>query len=227
MDFELSEEQRLLKDSVDRLMADRYDFEKRARYSKEPEGWSRDLWSAYAELGLLALPFDEAHGGFGGGPLGGAALHVRSVGRSGERQQDQQHGGGRAHGGVWNRPALAGYGRASADLPVAEPIALELRQSELVEAPKTCAGMNPCTSTLMQRAGKRWWMQSLIRRWSDADRFPSSFPVVVWKYRCRRSQHNKEKMPPPVYVCVCVCVFLPVVTDPCVADHDDYDAVWP
>jgi pimeloyl-CoA dehydrogenase small subunit len=69
MDFELSDEQRLLKDSVDRLMADRYDFEKRTRYAKEPEGWSRDLWSAYAELGLLALPFDEAHGGFGGGPV--------------------------------------------------------------------------------------------------------------------------------------------------------------
>jgi pimeloyl-CoA dehydrogenase small subunit len=69
MDFELSEEQRLLKDSVDRLLADRYDFESRARYAKEPDGWSRDLWSAYAELGLLALPFEEAHGGFGGGPV--------------------------------------------------------------------------------------------------------------------------------------------------------------
>ncbi len=69
MDFDLSEEQRLLKDSVDRLMADRYDFESRQRYAKEPEGWSRELWSAYAELGLLALPFDEAHGGFGGGPV--------------------------------------------------------------------------------------------------------------------------------------------------------------
>ncbi len=69
MDFDLSEEQRLLKDSVDRLMADRYGFENRQRYAKEPEGWSRELWSAYAELGLLALPFDEAQGGFGGGPV--------------------------------------------------------------------------------------------------------------------------------------------------------------
>lgn len=69
MDFDLSEEQRLLRDSVDRLMVDRYDFESRQRYAKEPEGWSRELWSAYAELGLLALPFDEAHGGFGGGPV--------------------------------------------------------------------------------------------------------------------------------------------------------------
>jgi pimeloyl-CoA dehydrogenase small subunit len=81
MDFDLSEEQRLLKDSVDRLMADRYDFESRQRYAKEPDGWSRALWSAYAELGLLALPFDEAHGGFGGGPVETMAI-MEAFGRS-------------------------------------------------------------------------------------------------------------------------------------------------
>ncbi|MBB3020216.1 pimeloyl-CoA dehydrogenase small subunit [Microvirga lupini] len=81
MDFDLSEEQRLLKDSVDRLMADRYDFESRQRYAKEPEGWSKELWSAYAELGLLALPFDEAHGGFGGGPVETMAI-MEAFGRS-------------------------------------------------------------------------------------------------------------------------------------------------
>jgi pimeloyl-CoA dehydrogenase small subunit len=69
MDFDLSEEQRLLKDSVERLMADRYDFESRKRYGGEPDGWSRELWQAYAELGILALPFAEEHGGFGGGPV--------------------------------------------------------------------------------------------------------------------------------------------------------------
>jgi pimeloyl-CoA dehydrogenase small subunit len=69
MDFDLSEEQRLLKDSVDRLMADRYDFESRRRHGAGPEGFSRDLWRAYAELGLLGLPFAEEHGGFGGGPV--------------------------------------------------------------------------------------------------------------------------------------------------------------
>ena len=67
MDFDLSEEQRLLKDSVDRLLADRYDFEKRKKYADSTEGWSRDLWAQYAELGLLGLPFAEEHGGFGGG----------------------------------------------------------------------------------------------------------------------------------------------------------------
>src|SRR3954447_25412825 len=67
MDFDFSEEQRLLQDSVDRLVADRYTFEKRKGYLAEPEGWSRELWAQYAELGLLALPFSEEHGGFGGG----------------------------------------------------------------------------------------------------------------------------------------------------------------
>ncbi|MBU6499333.1 MAG: acyl-CoA dehydrogenase family protein, partial [Rhodospirillales bacterium] len=69
MDFDLSDDQRLLKDSVDRLIADRYDFESRRRHAREPDGWSREVWAQYAELGLLGLPFAEAHGGFGGGPV--------------------------------------------------------------------------------------------------------------------------------------------------------------
>ncbi len=69
MDFELAEEQRLLRELVERLLADHYDFAKRRAYSAEPEGWSRSLWSQYAELGLLGLPFAEDHGGFGGGPI--------------------------------------------------------------------------------------------------------------------------------------------------------------
>jgi len=69
MDFELSEEQRLLRDSVARLLADHYGFDKRRGYLAEPEGWSRSLWAQYAELGLLGLPFAEEYGGFGGGPI--------------------------------------------------------------------------------------------------------------------------------------------------------------
>ncbi|TMK11246.1 MAG: pimeloyl-CoA dehydrogenase small subunit, partial [Alphaproteobacteria bacterium] len=69
MDFDLTDEQRLLRDSVDRLLADTYTFEKRKGYSAEPEGWSRALWSRYAELGILGLPFAEEHGGFGGGGI--------------------------------------------------------------------------------------------------------------------------------------------------------------
>jgi pimeloyl-CoA dehydrogenase small subunit len=69
MDFELSEEQRLLKQSVERLLADRYGFEQRTAYMKEPGGFSRALWKQYADLGILALPFAEKEGGIGGGPV--------------------------------------------------------------------------------------------------------------------------------------------------------------
>jgi pimeloyl-CoA dehydrogenase small subunit len=69
MDFDFTDEQRLLRDSVDRLIQDRYGFEQRRKYSTEPDGWSRALWAQYAELGLLGLPFPEAQGGFGGGAV--------------------------------------------------------------------------------------------------------------------------------------------------------------
>jgi pimeloyl-CoA dehydrogenase small subunit len=69
MDFDLSEEQRLLKESVDRLIGDRYAFEQRKAYAQNMEGWSRDLWAQYAELGLLGLPFEEQYGGSAGGPV--------------------------------------------------------------------------------------------------------------------------------------------------------------
>src|SRR6516164_2054089 len=69
MDFDLSEEQRLLKESLDRLISDRYSFEQRKSYGQNPEGWSRELWAQYAELGLLGLPFAERYGGSGGGPV--------------------------------------------------------------------------------------------------------------------------------------------------------------
>ena len=69
MDFDLSDDQRLLRDSVERLIADRYGFEQRRQFAREPEGWSRAMWARFAELGLLGLPFAEAHGGFGGGPV--------------------------------------------------------------------------------------------------------------------------------------------------------------
>ncbi|MBX6424869.1 MAG: acyl-CoA dehydrogenase family protein [Variibacter sp.] len=69
MDFDLSEEQQLLKDSIERLLAAHYDFEARKRYAATPEGFSREMWARYAELGLLGLPFEEKYGGFGGGPV--------------------------------------------------------------------------------------------------------------------------------------------------------------
>ncbi|RJF74036.1 pimeloyl-CoA dehydrogenase small subunit [Rhodopseudomonas palustris] len=69
MDFDLSEEQRLLKDSVEGLLKSSYDFDSRKKYAKEKDGWSRDVWSKFAEQGLLGLPFAEEDGGFGAGAV--------------------------------------------------------------------------------------------------------------------------------------------------------------
>jgi len=81
MDFDLSDEQRLLKDSVDRMLADRYRFEARKGYRAAAEGWSREIWTQFAEIGLLGLPFTEAQGGFGGGPVD-TALVMEACGRA-------------------------------------------------------------------------------------------------------------------------------------------------
>src|SRR6201987_4795995 len=69
MDFDLSEEQRLLRESGDGLLTDAYDFEQRKKYMKEKGGWSPAIWSKLAEQGLLGLPFAEEDGGFGAGAV--------------------------------------------------------------------------------------------------------------------------------------------------------------
>jgi pimeloyl-CoA dehydrogenase small subunit len=69
MDFDLSEEQRLLKDSVDGLLKGSYDFESRKKYRAEKGGYSKAIWEKFAEQGLLGLPFSEDDGGFGAGPI--------------------------------------------------------------------------------------------------------------------------------------------------------------
>jgi pimeloyl-CoA dehydrogenase small subunit len=69
MDFDLNDEQRMLKDSVEKLLNGRYDFDARRKISASPEGFSREIWRAFAEMGLLALPFSEDDGGLGAGPV--------------------------------------------------------------------------------------------------------------------------------------------------------------
>src|SRR5215210_7920834 len=69
MDFDLSEEQRLLKESVDGLLGNSYDFDQRKKYMTERGGWSKGVWSKLAEQGLLGLPFSEDDGGFGAGAV--------------------------------------------------------------------------------------------------------------------------------------------------------------
>ena len=69
MDFDLSEEQRLLKESVEGLLGNSYDFDQRKKYMAEKGGWSKGVWSKLAEQGLLGLPFSEDDGGFGAGAV--------------------------------------------------------------------------------------------------------------------------------------------------------------
>jgi alkylation response protein AidB-like acyl-CoA dehydrogenase len=67
MDFQLSEEQRMLADMVGAYVADRYSFEARAHALQGSGGFSAEVWSDFAELGLLGVAFSEEDGGFGGG----------------------------------------------------------------------------------------------------------------------------------------------------------------
>jgi pimeloyl-CoA dehydrogenase small subunit len=69
MDFDLSDDQRLLQESLRKLLKDKYGFENRKAYLKSETGWSREVWAAYAELGLLGMPFAEEDGGLGYGAV--------------------------------------------------------------------------------------------------------------------------------------------------------------
>jgi|TARA_B110000977_G_C11018329_1_gene470327 alkylation response protein AidB-like acyl-CoA dehydrogenase len=66
MDFSFSEEQGLLQDSIQRYIQNSYTFDARQKLLKTEEGFSRENWASFAELGWLALPFTEESGGFGG-----------------------------------------------------------------------------------------------------------------------------------------------------------------
>lgn len=67
MDFDLTDEQRMLRDAVNGLLERRYDANSRLQLLESDEHWSRDLWKQYAELGILGLTFDEQYGGAGMG----------------------------------------------------------------------------------------------------------------------------------------------------------------
>ena len=69
MDFSLSDEQSMLKDSIEKFVQNDYDFDTRRKIMANDEGFSRELWSQMAELGWLAVPFAEEDGGFGGGAI--------------------------------------------------------------------------------------------------------------------------------------------------------------
>jgi alkylation response protein AidB-like acyl-CoA dehydrogenase len=67
MDFKLTEEQLMLQDTVARLVRDTYGFEQRETFSQSECGFSREFMQQLGDLGLCAVPFAEAYGGFSGG----------------------------------------------------------------------------------------------------------------------------------------------------------------
>lgn len=74
MEIALTEEQALLKDSADRFIANEYGFDARQKLAASDDGFSRKHWASFAELGWLAMPLPEAHGGLGGGGVETAVL---------------------------------------------------------------------------------------------------------------------------------------------------------
>jgi len=66
MNFEYSDEQRLLSDTLRKFLGTGYSFDARGKIIASPAGFSDDVWAALAEMGILSVPFDAVYGGFGG-----------------------------------------------------------------------------------------------------------------------------------------------------------------
>ena len=66
MNFDYTEEQQMVRDSIARFVQDDYDWDTRRAIVDGAEGMSRDNWQTFADLGWLSIPFAEADGGFGG-----------------------------------------------------------------------------------------------------------------------------------------------------------------
>ncbi len=69
MDFSLSEEQKLIKDSVEKFVRKDYDFDSRNKIVASDDGFDREIWRQFGELGWLGVSFPEEVGGFGGGAI--------------------------------------------------------------------------------------------------------------------------------------------------------------
>lgn len=80
MNFNFSEEQQQLRDTLDRYVRKDYGFEKRRGILHSDSGWSAEVWAQLADLGVLAVGLPEEHGGLGGGPFD-TLLVMEALGR--------------------------------------------------------------------------------------------------------------------------------------------------
>ncbi|MEH6758519.1 MAG: acyl-CoA dehydrogenase family protein [Parasphingorhabdus sp.] len=67
MDFNFTDEQNMVRDGISRLIREQYEWDTRREVISSEAGWRPELWAQLAELGMLAAPFSEEDGGFGGG----------------------------------------------------------------------------------------------------------------------------------------------------------------
>jgi alkylation response protein AidB-like acyl-CoA dehydrogenase len=77
MDFSYNEIQAMLDDSVEKFIANDYDFDTRQKYAASERGFSPEVWQTFAELGWTSVPFSDEDGGFGGGPADLMVLMLR------------------------------------------------------------------------------------------------------------------------------------------------------
>jgi len=66
MDFSLSDDRRMLAETLERFLRDNYSIDKRHEFAASEAGWSREMWAQFAELGVVGALFSEENGGFGG-----------------------------------------------------------------------------------------------------------------------------------------------------------------
>ncbi|MEO8669581.1 MAG: acyl-CoA dehydrogenase family protein, partial [Bauldia sp.] len=81
MDFSFTEEQTLLRNSVQKFLQSTYDFDTRRKVSKSDTGWRKEIWKEFADLGLLGAAIPEDFGGLGGGPIE-TMIVMEEIGRS-------------------------------------------------------------------------------------------------------------------------------------------------
>ena len=69
MEFAFTDVQSMLQESIEKFIANDYDFERRQQYAASESGYSPEVWAMFAELGWTAVPFAGEDGGFDGGPV--------------------------------------------------------------------------------------------------------------------------------------------------------------
>ena len=122
MDLTPSDEQRLLRESADRFVNETYTADHRRRIASEPLGFSTKIWKQFAELGWLAMPIAEDHGGLGGGAIEIGILmeafgrglvaepYLSTVVIGASLISGMRHGGAEAGAAAKNRRWFAGAG---------------------------------------------------------------------------------------------------------------------